>query len=83
MVYTHATACTQAHTHVHMHFYAHTQSKRKWVRGGWSSVLILPVCLCSLQEKNSVLALENETQREQYERCLDEVKITLGNLEAS
>ncbi|XP_077418997.1 nck-associated protein 5-like isoform X3 [Vanacampus margaritifer] len=29
--------------------------------------------LKSLQERNSVLALENESQREQYERCLDEV----------
>uniref|UniRef100_A0A8C2WXH3 NCK associated protein 5 n=1 Tax=Cyclopterus lumpus TaxID=8103 RepID=A0A8C2WXH3_CYCLU len=27
----------------------------------------------SLQEKNSALAVENESQREQYERCLDEV----------
>uniref|UniRef100_A0A672HVM7 Nck-associated protein 5 C-terminal domain-containing protein n=1 Tax=Salarias fasciatus TaxID=181472 RepID=A0A672HVM7_SALFA len=26
-----------------------------------------------LQERNSALALENESQREQYERCLDEV----------
>lgn len=28
-----------------------------------------------LQEKNSALALENESQREQYERCLDEVSV--------
>ncbi|MBN3326854.1 NCKP5 protein, partial [Atractosteus spatula] len=30
-------------------------------------------------EKNSALALENENQREQYERCLDEVSSTLKN----
>uniref|UniRef100_A0A669EE63 NCK associated protein 5 n=1 Tax=Oreochromis niloticus TaxID=8128 RepID=A0A669EE63_ORENI len=30
-------------------------------------------CVCSLQEENSALASENESQREQYERCLDEV----------
>ncbi|XP_075897538.1 nck-associated protein 5-like isoform X3 [Nelusetta ayraudi] len=30
-------------------------------------------CLKALEEKNSALALENKTQREQYERCLDEV----------
>ncbi|XP_057674339.1 nck-associated protein 5-like isoform X3 [Corythoichthys intestinalis] len=29
--------------------------------------------LKTLEERNSVLALENESQREQYERCLDEV----------
>ncbi|KAM6893709.1 nck-associated protein 5-like isoform 2-T2 [Xenentodon cancila] len=29
--------------------------------------------LKALEEQNSVLALENESQREQYERCLDEV----------
>lgn len=29
--------------------------------------------MCSLQERNSALASENESQREQYERCLDEV----------
>ncbi|XP_042368898.1 nck-associated protein 5-like isoform X2 [Plectropomus leopardus] len=29
--------------------------------------------LKALEEKNSALALENESQREQYERCLDEV----------
>lgn len=29
-------------------------------------------CLCP-QEQNCALALENENQREQYERCLDEV----------
>ncbi|XP_028983706.1 nck-associated protein 5-like isoform X2 [Betta splendens] len=29
--------------------------------------------LKALEEKNSVLASENESQREQYERCLDEV----------
>lgn len=29
--------------------------------------------MCSSQERNSTLALENESQREQYERCLDEV----------
>ncbi|XP_054641041.1 nck-associated protein 5-like isoform X3 [Dunckerocampus dactyliophorus] len=29
--------------------------------------------LKALEERNSVLALENESQREQYERCLDEV----------
>ncbi|XP_077370154.1 nck-associated protein 5-like isoform X2 [Festucalex cinctus] len=29
--------------------------------------------LKSLEERNSVLALENESQREQYDRCLDEV----------
>ncbi|XP_043965854.1 nck-associated protein 5-like isoform X2 [Gambusia affinis] len=29
--------------------------------------------LKALEEKNSSLALENESQREQYERCLDEV----------
>lgn len=33
------------------------------------------VCVCSPQEKNSALALENESQREQYERCLDEVSV--------
>jgi len=30
----------------------------------------------SLQAENSALALENENQREQYERCLDEVRGT-------
>lgn len=34
------------------------------------------VCVSSLQEQNSALALENENQREQYERCLDEVSDT-------
>ncbi|KAI1885038.1 hypothetical protein AGOR_G00216070 [Albula goreensis] len=29
--------------------------------------------LRALEEENSALAMENETQREQYERCLDEV----------
>ncbi|KAM7375309.1 hypothetical protein PAMA_014419 [Pampus argenteus] len=29
--------------------------------------------LKAMEEKNSALALENESQREQYERCLDEV----------
>lgn len=33
--------------------------------------------VCSLQEENSTLALENESQREQYERCLDEVSAHL------
>lgn len=28
-----------------------------------------------LQAENSALALENESQREQYERCLDEVRL--------
>lgn len=28
-----------------------------------------------MQEENSALALENESQREQYERCLDEVSV--------
>lgn len=47
--------------------------------------MILPVCVCvcSWQEKNSALALENKTQREQYERCLDEVRIALGHQKAS
>lgn len=36
------------------------------------------VCVCVLlQEQNSVLASENESQREQYERCLDEVSVDL------
>lgn len=38
--------------------------------------------MCSLQEKNSALALENESQREQYERCLDEVSADLVHLKA-
>lgn len=63
--------------------YTHTHTKQEV--GGWSSGLILPVCVCvcSLQEKNSALALENKTQREQYEHCLDEVRIALGHQEAS
>uniref|UniRef100_A0A8D0AW01 NCK associated protein 5 n=1 Tax=Sander lucioperca TaxID=283035 RepID=A0A8D0AW01_SANLU len=35
------------------------------------------VFVCSLQEKNSALASENKSQREQYERCLDEVTFYL------
>lgn len=67
---------------VYTHACTHTHTIKKEV-GGWSVKLILPTCLCSPQEKNSALALENETQREQYERCLDEVKIIFGHLEAS
>lgn len=37
-------------------------------------MLTLPVCVCVLQEKNSALTQENQSQREQYERCLDEVR---------
>ena len=39
------------------------------------------LCMCfSFQEQNSALALENESQREQYERCLDEVRPSLSCL---
>lgn len=38
----------------------------------FGTVLTLSDCFL-LQEQNSALALENENQREQYERCLDEV----------
>jgi len=33
----------------------------------------LAISSASLQAENSALALENESQREQYERCLDKV----------
>uniref|UniRef100_A0A670Z7R6 NCK associated protein 5 n=1 Tax=Pseudonaja textilis TaxID=8673 RepID=A0A670Z7R6_PSETE len=35
--------------------------------------LFVCVCLCVFQAENSALAMENKNQREQYERCLDEV----------
>ena len=39
--------------------------------------------MCSLQDENSALALENESQREQYERCLDEVSAPIRTARAN
>uniref|UniRef100_A0A3Q3KFX3 Nck-associated protein 5 C-terminal domain-containing protein n=1 Tax=Monopterus albus TaxID=43700 RepID=A0A3Q3KFX3_MONAL len=45
------------------------------------AALALNVSVWCLQEENSALATENESQREQYERCLDEVSVHLVYLD--
>ncbi len=44
-------------------------------RSNYCNTCSLSVCVLSVQAENSALSLENDNQRKQYERCLDEVSV--------
>lgn len=44
-------------------------------RSNCSNSRSLSVCVLSAQAENSALSMENDNQRKQYERCLDEVSV--------
>ncbi|XP_043360962.1 nck-associated protein 5 isoform X3 [Dermochelys coriacea] len=65
--------CKETMEHIHMAVDEDSRSESSSTEEEKEKTKLLLERLKALEAENSALALENENQREQYERCLDEV----------
>ncbi|XP_073161375.1 nck-associated protein 5 isoform X1 [Lepidochelys kempii] len=65
--------CNETMEHIHMAVDEDSRSESSSTEEEKEKTKLLVERLKALEAENSALALENENQREQYERCLDEV----------
>ncbi|XP_043381209.1 nck-associated protein 5 isoform X2 [Chelonia mydas] len=65
--------CKATMEHIHMAVDEYSRSESSSTEEEKEKTKLLVERLKALEAENSALALENENQREQYERCLDEV----------